>query len=70
MSIPNFSKFLKSINIASLNYDVKHTAIPVLKETSELFTDKQYSFICQSIATMSISLLHQYHDWLAKELRL
>lgn len=68
MEIPPFSDFVRSVDFNKLSYDLESIAPAELKESSSLFTEAQYSFISNTVAAMSLSLLQQYHQWLAEQI--
>lgn len=68
MKLPAFSDFLRSVNMDEFNYDISRFASAELKQSSDLFTQEQYSFLTQTIATMQFALLAQYHQWLSERL--
>lgn len=66
MNIPPFSDFLESFNPEKLSYDLELHASSVLKDETNLFTQEQYEFLTATFATMSLTLLRQYHQWLSE----
>ena len=70
MKLPPFSEFAKSFDFEKMGYDMQHVSPPALKNSSSLFTQKQYDFMCQTMAAMNFAMLQQYHQWLAEQLEL
>lgn len=70
MKLPPFSEFAKSFNLEKMRYDMQYVSSPDLKDSSSLFTQKQYNFMCQTMATMNFAMLQQYHQWLAEQIEL
>ena len=68
MDFPAFSEFSKTVDLEKLGYDIERLSPPALKNPSSLFTQKQYTFMSQTIATMNLAILQQYHQWLAEQL--
>lgn len=68
MKIPPFADFKQSIDFEKLTYDLTAIATQELKESSTLFTADQYRFLTSTVATMSLALFQQYHQWLAEQL--
>lgn len=67
MKLPPFSNFSENVNFEKLGYDIERMSPPSLKKPSSLFTQEQYSFICQTMATMNLAILQQYHQWLSEQ---
>ena len=68
MQIPPFDNFVKNFSFEKLSYDLNFSASKILKESSSLFTEEQYQVIASTIATMSLALLRQYHQWLSEKI--
>ena len=68
MKLPPFSDFQENVNFDELGYDIEQFAPNSLKNPNPLFTQEQYLFLCQTMATMNIAMLQQYHSWLAEQL--
>lgn len=66
MKMPPFSDFIKSVDLDKLSYDLELHASSVLKDETNLFTQEQYEFLTATFATMSLTLLRQYHQWLSE----
>ncbi len=70
MKLPPFSEFAKSFNFEKMGYDIQCFSPPALKNSSSLFTQEQYTFMCETMMTMNLAMLQQYHQWLAEQLAL
>ena len=68
MKLPAFANFIQSIDFEKFSYDLAEMASKELKEPSNLFTADQYRFLTNTVATMSLALLQQYHQWIAERL--
>lgn len=68
MNLPSFDKFKESIDFDKLDYDIERHSTPLLKQSSSLFTQEQYTFICQTMAALNLAMLQQYHQWLSEQL--
>lgn len=68
MYLPPFLEFVNSVDLSKLSYDLESIASIDLKKSSNLFTQEQYQFLTETMAAMSLSLLQQYHQWLAEQL--
>ncbi len=68
MSLPPFSEFAKNVDFKKFSYDVDRLAPQELKESSSLFTQAQYDFMCRTMATMYLAIFQQYHQWLSEQL--
>ena len=69
VTILSFSEFVKQFNWNSFSYDLEKYSPDALKQSSDLFTQDQYSFLMQSCSTMFLAILRSYHEWLAEQLR-
>lgn len=70
MKLPPFSEFAKSFDFEKMGYDIQRFSPPALKDSSSLFTQEQYTFVCETMVTMNLAMLQQYHSWLSKQLEL
>lgn len=70
MKLPPFSEFSKSVDFEKMGYDMQRFSPQALRNSSSLFTQDQYTFMCQTMATMNQAMLQQYHQWLAEQLEL
>lgn len=68
MKIPPFVAFKQSLDIDKFTYDLTAMASQELKGPSEFFTADQYRVLTNTVATMSLALLQQYHQWLAEQI--
>lgn len=67
MNLPTFTEFSENLDFEKLEYDMERLSPPELKKPSSLFSEEQYAFICQTIVTMNLAMLQQYHQWLAEQ---
>lgn len=68
MKLPPFSDFKNGFDHEKFAYDLKSSAGPMLFDSSDLFTQEQYTFLTQTVAAMSLTLLQQYHEWLNQQI--
>lgn len=68
MKIPPFSEFIKSVNMSEISYDMNRFATDDLRQSSDLFTQEQYTFLTNTMVTMQVALLAQYHQWLSEQI--
>lgn len=68
MKIPSFDEFKKNIDFEKFSYDLTAMATQELKKPSDLFSADQYRFLTSTVATMSLALIQQYHQWLSEQL--
>ena len=68
MKLPPFSKFSETVDFDKMGYDIEQLSPPALRKPSSLFTQEQYTFMCQTMATMNLAMLQQYHQWLSEQI--
>lgn len=68
MKLPSFNDFVQSVNMSEVSYDINKFASEDLKHSSDLFTQEQYTFLTNTMVTMQLALLAQYHQWLSEQL--
>lgn len=68
LNLPPFSDFMKDIDLNKFSYDLAMNATATLKSSSNVLTQEQYSFLCETISSMMITYLAQYHQWLSAQL--
>lgn len=68
MKLPPFVEFAKSFDFEKFGYDIENLAPQELKQSSPLFTQEQYAFMCRTMVTISLVIFQQYHQWLSEQL--
>lgn len=68
MTLPPFSEFAQSIDFEKFGYDIERLAPKDLLQSSNLFTQEQYDFMCKTMVTMNLAIFQQYHQWLTEQL--
>lgn len=71
MNIPSFQEFLnyESENIAKVSYDAQRFSYGRLKEPGNPFSKEEYTLVTETCTAVTLTILSQYHDWLADQLR-
>lgn len=68
MNLPPFSDFIQNIDMNKFSYDLAMNATEALKRPSDVFTQEQYLFFCETVSSMIITYLAQYHQWISEQL--
>lgn len=65
MDIPSFRKFLNTLDMDKLSYDIGTSSTKRLQTTAP-FTEEQQKYIADAIFAQTTALLGQYHAWIAE----